>query len=186
MEKSIDLDLAFTSAPEAVLQGLEQEGSIELLTKADPWIQEIKSWVQIFQIQSSYKCPDVVKKSQFLSMGLQFTDETTIAEINFQWRKKKESTDVLSFPAIDLKSIPSPKTPILELGDIIISVPTARKQAREYNHLLSFELRWLVSHGFLHLLGWDHPTKQHLDEMLQLQEQLLSNNVNLHVVGNSN
>ena len=53
-------------------------------------------------------------------------------------------------------------------------MPTAQKQAKIHNHCLTEELRWLVSHGFLHLLGWDHPTAKRLDQMLSFQEQLLT------------
>ena len=56
-----------------------------------------------------------------------------------------------------------------------MSVPTARRQAAEHGHALLWELRWLVSHGFLHLLGWDHPDEAQLAAMLQRQEQLLNN-----------
>ena len=63
--------------------------------------------------------------------------------------------------------------PCLELGGIIVSVPTARKQASDHGHDLLWELRWLVSHGFLHLLGWDHPNEALLSAMLSCQEQLL-------------
>ena len=62
----------------------------------------------------------------------------------------------------------------VELGDIIVSVPTAERQALEQNHSLERELCWLVSHGLLHLLGWDHPDDASLMTMLQCQEQLLA------------
>ena len=60
---------------------------------------------------------------------------------------------------------------------------TAERQAKEMNHGLFFELRWLVSHGFLHLLGWDHPNQRTLDEMLSVQKQLLSINGNVQTGG---
>ena len=56
---------------------------------------------------------------------------------------------------------------------IIVSVITAEKQANIHKHNLSRELRWLVCHGFLHLLGWDHLNAQSLNRMLKFQDQLL-------------
>ena len=61
----------------------------------------------------------------------------------------------------------------LELGDIVISVPTAIRQAKDNNVDLFRELRWLATHGLLHLLGWDHCDQESLAQMLVTQEQLL-------------
>jgi probable rRNA maturation factor len=62
----------------------------------------------------------------------------------------------------------------LELGDIVISVETAARQAPEHGHSLERELLFLASHGLLHLLGWDHPDEASLAAMLAQQEQLLA------------
>ncbi|MEO0935438.1 MAG: rRNA maturation RNase YbeY, partial [Cyanobacteria bacterium J06641_2] len=61
----------------------------------------------------------------------------------------------------------------LYLGDIIVSVDTARKQAIQQGHSLKIELAWLASHGFLHLIGWDHPDEESLQRMLRKQVMLL-------------
>ena len=66
-----------------------------------------------------------------------------------------------------------PGSECIELGDIVISVPTAIKQAKDNNVDLLRELRWLASHGLLHLLGWDHCDQESLTQMLITQEQLL-------------
>jgi len=62
----------------------------------------------------------------------------------------------------------------LELGDIIISLETAARQAKEHGHSLVRELLFLASHGLLHLLGWDHPDDASLAAMLARQEALLA------------
>ena len=62
----------------------------------------------------------------------------------------------------------------LELGDIVISVETAARQAAEQGHSLERELLFLASHGLLHLLGWDHPDDASLAVMLARQEALLA------------
>jgi probable rRNA maturation factor len=61
----------------------------------------------------------------------------------------------------------------LYLGDIVISVETAYRQAQQQGHSLQTELAWLATHGLLHLLGWDHPDEESLQGMLYQQETLL-------------
>jgi probable rRNA maturation factor len=61
----------------------------------------------------------------------------------------------------------------LYLGDVVISVETAQRQATQLGHSLQQELAWLASHALLHLLGWDHPDKASMLCMLKQQETLL-------------
>ena len=79
---------------------------------------------------------------------------------------------MLSFAALD-DAGEWMEGPSIELGDIVVSLETARRQAQEQGHSLQRELRWQVSHGLLHLLGWDHPDDDSLAAMLALQERLL-------------
>ena len=111
-------------------------------------------------------------QAEAYSLGLQFCDDAAIAELNGQWRHQPRPTDVLSFAAQEeapqtLEGVP------LELGDIVISIPTAERQAPEHGHSLEQELLFLASHGLLHLLGWDHPDEAALAAMLKRQEALL-------------
>ena len=77
------------------------------------------------------------------------TTDATIRRLNRQFRGKDKATDVLSFPAPE--SVAGGVA-----GDIAISVPTARRQAREQGHALAVEIKVLVLHGLLHLAGYDH------------------------------
>ncbi len=73
--------------------------------------------------------------------------------LNYAWRNKDRTTDVLSFP------FRGGRFPAIQpdlLGDIVISVPTAARQADEAGHSLSVELERLLVHGLVHLLGYDH------------------------------
>jgi probable rRNA maturation factor len=109
---------------------------------------------------------------------LRFTDDAGITELNSEWRQRSGPTDVLSFAALD-------DTPdwlegaAVELGDIIVSLDTAQRQAKDHDHSLGYELHWLISHGLLHLLGWDHPDERSLRAMLDLQERLLDRTGNV-------
>ncbi len=106
---------------------------------------------------------------------LRLTDDTEIRSLNAQYRQIDRPTDVLAFAALEDEMIlPSEMDNLpLYLGDIIISMETAQKQADVQGHSISIELLWLASHGFLHLLGWDHPDDQSLAEMLACQDILL-------------
>lgn len=80
--------------------------------------------------------------------------------MNKEWRGKDKATDVLSFPLVgeaELRALARMKpTPEWELGDVVISLDTAKRQAGEHGVTLSQELDLLLVHGLLHLLGFDH------------------------------
>jgi probable rRNA maturation factor len=109
-------------------------------------------------------------------LSLRLTDDREIQTYNASYRHKDRPTDVLAFASLEIE-VPTDagrlgKEP-LYLGDLIISVETAEKQALEQGHSPRRELAWLAAHGVLHLLGWDHPDETSLQEMLSLQETLL-------------
>ena len=176
---NLDLDLAFHPANDDALTSLVDADTKRRLTHASPWQQDLTAWIASVRRDPTLTCPEIVRLSPMLSLGLQLTDDATITELNHAWRQRSESTDVLSFPALD-NSLVLPTDTCVELGDIVVSVQTAQRQAKQHSHELGLELRWLVSHGLLHLLGWDHPTDQSLKTMLSYQEQLLSINGKVH------
>lgn len=109
-------------------------------------------------------------------LTLRLTDDAEIQSLNSQYRGKDQPTDVLAFAALetagpDLSNFAN-DLPIY-LGDLVISIDTATRQASSRGHLLPIELAWLASHGFLHLLGWDHPDEESLQAMLAQQNKLL-------------
>jgi probable rRNA maturation factor len=75
--------------------------------------------------------------------------------LNRQWRKKDKATDVLSFPLLEVAELRRASGAV-ELGDIVISLDAAKRQAAEQGHSLLDELDLLLVHGLLHLLGFDH------------------------------
>lgn len=88
-----------------------------------------------------------------LGLGITFVDDDAIATLNRQWRGMDKPTDVLSFAAHDGELIAGLEE---ELGDLVIAVPTATRQARALGHPLATELAVLTTHGLLHLCGFDH------------------------------
>ncbi|NJR73892.1 MAG: rRNA maturation RNase YbeY [Scytonema sp. CRU_2_7] len=109
-------------------------------------------------------------------IGLRLTDNIEICTLNHQYRHQNKPTDVLSFAALEVDTpelLEMDAEEPLYLGDIVISVETAQQQARQQEHPLSTELTWLAAHGLLHLLGWDHPDEESLNQMLKQQVILL-------------
>ncbi|SRR6266550_5028452 len=96
-----------------------------------------------------------------------FVSDRAMAQLNRRWRGKRGSTDVLSFPAAQDKF---EKSEGLNLGDVVISVEQAARQARENKLSLNTEVAQLVLHGLLHLCGYDHATDK--GEMNRLELKL--------------
>ena len=89
-------------------------------------------------------------------LSILLCDDSTIAKLNAEYRDKAGPTDVLAFP---LQEGPSPPSVGAQaLGDVVISVPTARRQAKKAKRTIVDEVTFLLAHGLLHLLGYDHDT----------------------------
>lgn len=108
---------------------------------------------------------------------VRLSNDRRIRELNRFFRNKDKATDVLSFPADPLDVTMGPHD-YSYLGDIIISLNTAQRQARQRGHSLDKEIKILLLHGLLHLLGYDHETDrgQMRHKELRLREKLLEGN----------
>ena len=120
------------------------------------------------------------------SVSLLLTDDESIREINKEFREIDKSTDVLSFPALDF-DVPGDFSLIKEndssyfdletgellLGDIMISLEHAHKQAEEYDHSFRREIAFLITHSLLHLCGYDHMEDGERLVMEEKQESIL-------------
>ncbi len=89
-------------------------------------------------------------------LSLLLVDDATIAALNAAYRRRPEPTDVLSFSQVEGPAPPPAAAAGPVLGDVVISVETARRQARSRGRPLDEELAALLIHGVLHLLGYDH------------------------------
>jgi len=186
---AVDLDLAFAADPELAPQLLQAAGAwLDPLEGADPWHALLASWLG----QLAAELPRELQAPAY-SLGLSLVGDAEIAALNADWRSKAGPTDVLAFAAQDDDLDGAPPLPPglmddageaeihgaepLELGDILISVDTAARQAPEHGHSLEQELLFLASHGLLHLLGWDHPDESRLAAMLARQHTLTQSTV---------
>lgn len=121
------------------------------------------------------KALKILKIDDNFIVEVQIVDNKTIKKLNKNYRNKNEVTDVLSF-AFDERS--EDEVAIISsmprlLGVIIISGEKAIEQAKEYEHPLKREMKFLFIHGLLHLLGYDHEDEESEKEMFQLQDQII-------------
>ncbi len=174
----LEIEIAFTGhVPDILKHDIDFETN-QFLTNIEIWYLFLKNWINYIKNDSDLSCPSFVRNNNLFSLGLVFSNDSTIKNMNNRWRGKNKNTDVLSFPALDEKLI-LPPNQFVELGDIFLSVETALTQSKEHKHSLIYELKWLVSHGLLHLLGWEHSSSITLNYMLDVQEKLIKATDNL-------
>ncbi|KAL3744443.1 hypothetical protein ACJRO7_013670 [Eucalyptus globulus] len=112
---------------------------------------------------------DDVGGFQSVELSVLLCNDDFIRKLNKEWRDEDHATDVLSMS----QHVPGLKLPILMLGDIVISVDTAARQAEERGHTLLDEIRILMVHGLLHLLGFDHELSEEAEAEMEKEEELL-------------
>lgn len=120
-----------------------------------------------FVLESLHVHPDT-------ELGIMLVDESAIERLHVQWMDEPGPTDVLSFPMDELRpGRPDARTPAGLLGDVVICPQVADVQAEAAGHDLPSEISVLLTHGMLHLLGFDHATPAEEAEMFGLQRDLL-------------
>jgi probable rRNA maturation factor len=121
---------------------------------------------------------DIVQRElpgSICAISLHLVDDAEIRALNRLHRQIDAATDVLSFP---LQPSPAgefvlpPGAPV-HLGDVVVSHPRAVAQAAEYGHAISREVAYLVAHGVLHILGYDHEDAEDQRRMRQREEEVL-------------
>lgn len=102
---------------------------------------------------------------------VRFVDPESMAELHVEWMDLEGPTDVMSFPMDELR--PGDDAEPGVLGDIVVCSEVAAEQARAAGHSLLDEVLLLVTHGLLHLMGYDHAEEEEKAEMFGLQRRLL-------------
>ncbi len=125
-----------------------------------------------------------------VELSVLFCDDPVIQALNREYRGIDRPTDVLSFSLLEesedgrhpstsslfpatSRDSPDDEQPII-LGDVVISVETAERQALAHRHPLRRELEWLLLHGTLHLLGYDDATEEGLQGMIERQQAVIA------------
>jgi probable rRNA maturation factor len=109
------------------------------------------------------------------TLSLSFVGDAAMRRINREHRAKDKTTDVLSFPFYEpfrVPKRPTPGDPELLIGDIVISVDVAKRQAAAYDATLDEEIERLLVHGIAHLLGHDHEEPAERARMLREERRL--------------
>ena len=121
-------------------------------------------------------------------IGVTLTDDEGIHAINLENRGVDAATDVLSFPMFDftpgalpedLSAYLDGQTGLLPLGDMAISLPRARAQAKEFGHSLKREIGYLTVHSVLHLLGYDHMDEGPMKAQMRAKEEEIMQKMDL-------
>lgn len=133
---------------------------------------ETKKAVDLGEIKNIAEYTLSYENVELAEMNIIFVDNDKIKEINKDYRNKDYVTDVISFALEDNNNLINKEVRIL--GDIFISINKAEEQANEFNHSLERELSFLAIHGTLHLLGYDHMTKEEESIMFEKQEVILN------------
>ena len=138
---------------------LEIEGFDDLVNE-----EEIREYVQkVLEKEYESEAP--------VYMSLLFTGNDEIQVINRDYRGKDQPTDVISFAYHETEDFDI--GPYDTLGDIVISMERVEEQAAEYNHSVKRELYYVLTHGLLHLLGYDHIEEEDRKEMRIREEEIL-------------
>ena len=142
---------------------------VEIFVQVDEDIKELETVEKVLY--------SAIKKEKLdnVSFNVIIVDNEYIHELNKIYRHIDRETDVITFALEDEDTIVLPKEERI-LGDIYISIEKVRSQAEEYHHSLLRELSFLAVHGFYHLLGYDHQTKEEEEIMFAKQEEVLDEN----------
>lgn len=129
-------------------------------------------------------CTQWQKDGILLQVSVSFVGPISIRRLNREFREIDKTTDVLSFPMLEMKngSIDQPLTAadfdqseglnVVFLGDVIINIDQAYRQAEEYGHSREREVSFLIIHSMLHLLGYDHIEKSD-ERIMKIRQEIL-------------
>lgn len=140
---------------------------VEIFNNTDEEIKELDTIKEVLDY--------AIKKEKLgkVEFNVIIVDNNYIHELNKTYRDIDRETDVITFALEDDKKMVN-ASDIRVLGDIYISIDKAKTQAEEYGHSFLRELSFLAVHGFYHLLGYDHMTKEEEEVMFAKQEEVLS------------
>lgn len=162
------IKINFETVNEQTNYQIDEEGLSQLTSKIFNFLEE-----QNILKQSCLKDYDINKIT--LSGDILICDNKKIHEINKEYRHKDSPTDVITFALFADDDNSSDIDGEIYLGEIIISAEQTKIQADENKKTFNEELHFLISHGILHLLGFDHQDEETYNFMINLQDLILAN-----------
>lgn len=146
---------------------------MEITVDIDNEMENFNEHINIEKIENYIK--DVLKKEyskdEDLYLSILLTNNERIQEINKEYRDKDSPTDVISFAYHEDRM---DFTPYTTLGDIVISLERVEEQGVEYEHGFVREFYYVLTHGILHLLGYDHIVEEDKKVMREKEEEILN------------
>jgi probable rRNA maturation factor len=142
----------------------ERTSSIEVLVtvRSAPSVAHVHSWTRSLLSKA---------RAKRVSLSVLLCGDARMRALNRTWRRKDQPTDVLSFPVFEASTSRAAARHGTFLGDLVIDVPYAARQARRRGYALGREVQVLLAHGLLHLLGYDHETDN--GRMFRQQRRIL-------------
>lgn len=136
---------------------------INFILQDKRWVKLVPSWKK--EVAFAFERIARILKKDFsgLEVSVVLTDDIEIQRLNKNFRHKDKPTNVLSFPSEEKE----------ELGDVILAYETVQKEALEMKILPSHHTLHLITHGFLHLLGYDHEKDEDAQKMENLEIRIL-------------
>ncbi len=150
--------------------------SYTISVRIEPAFADLVSELPVEQIARKVLEAEGVDSGSELSVVI--TDDKTVQDLNKRYRDRDETTDVLSFGLLpsgldDGADFATPPGTRRQLGEVVISFPTARRQADEAGHEMLGEVLHLLTHGILHILGYDHEQPDQAKAMRNKEEAVL-------------
>jgi probable rRNA maturation factor len=140
------------------------------------FVSAIEAFERFVEIEDLRRIANGVLLAEGISaaeLGVLVTDDEAIRRLNAEYAEEDASTDVLAFSLREGEEFVSPDE-VARLGEVIISYPTASRQAAEGGRLVDGEMAHLLVHGILHLLGYDHTETEEERVMRVRTEELLT------------
>lgn len=152
---------------------IEEQGWLDALPEAEKISEEVFS--KIIGYVKEHEEIDFLNSDKPLSVNLALSNDSHVHELNAEFRNMDKPTNVLSFANIDDENFERDiaSAECIELGDIIISLETMQREAKEKNISLHDHYCHLLAHGLLHLLGFDHIEDDEAEYMEDFEIQIL-------------
>lgn len=145
-------------------------GALKVLISA---VEEFERFVEVEDLRRIAAGVLAAESVPEAELGVLVTDDEAVRRLNAEYTGEDEATDVLAFSLREGEEFVSPDG-VVRLGEVIISYPTASRQAAEAGRLVDEEMAHLLVHGILHLLGYDHAEPDEERRMRQRESELLA------------
>jgi len=136
-------------------------------------VEEFERFVEVEDLRRIAASVLAAENVPAAELGVLVTDDDAVRRLNAEYAGEDASTDVLAFSLREGEEFVSPDG-VMRLGEVIISYPTASRQAAEAGRLVDEEIVHLLVHGILHLLGYDHAEAEEARRMRQRESELLA------------